>query len=133
MFTQSQAEPQITQMNRDTPYFPIGYTGDSRGLLGGDISAWTQQGNLPDVDPGSNSFYGIQMTATPGIEWRAPAWSEDRLIPQSLLVALLRDYYGYSGPDLYVGPECSNVIIGEAYPDTCNLVNDDSELLAPRS
>src|SRR5690606_1736843 len=81
-------------------------------------------------DPGSNSFYGIQMETTPGIEWRAAAWSEDRLIPHDLLVPLLRDYYGYSGPELYIGPECSNVILGESYPETCDLVNDDSTLPA---
>jgi hypothetical protein len=130
MFATGPAELQLSPIG-DFPYFPEDFIGDTRGVPETAIDVWTQQGNLPDTDPGSNSFYGIQMTATPGVEWRAPAWSEDRLIPQSILIQLMRDYYGYEGPNLYVGPECSNVIIGEAYPESCELINNDSALSAP--
>jgi hypothetical protein len=110
------------------PYFPENYIrDDKRGIAVGELNRWSQRGGLPDTDVGINSFYGIQIPATLGVEWRASAWDRDRLIPLNLVDVLL-NYYRYSTLTQYVGPNCTNALVGQPLPSTCTLDNDDAYL-----
>jgi len=112
----------------ERPYFPINYTGDPKGITEGLLNEWSQRGGLPDTDPGSNSFYGIQTPIPVGtVEWKAQAWDRERLLSLSL-VQVLENYYRYSTINTYIGPNCTNVLMVQPLPTTCLIDNDDAHL-----